>query len=179
MGTTTGIVNVQYTDFEGQAINKDFTVPVNVFAKESDYATIYGDPASIPASDRVQTVIRFYDLTTGKVVETDIIYMKRGDDDQQIATSDTIQYLEENYARYAEPGLTGRLGYEMVDSGGLNSLDYTSNNVVTVLIKPSQDTSLIQMTINIYVMILRMVTWIRQFSSAISAPCRKEPPLSG
>ncbi len=112
MGTTTGIVNVQYTDFEGQAINKDFTVPVNVFAKESDYATIYGDPASIPASDRVQTVIRFYDLTTGKVVETDIIYMKRGDDDQQIATSDTIQYLEENYARYAEPGLTGRLGYE-------------------------------------------------------------------
>ncbi|WP_407366075.1 LPXTG cell wall anchor domain-containing protein [Limosilactobacillus oris] len=140
MGTTTGIVNVQYTDFEGQAINKDFTVPVNVFAKESDYATIYGDPASIPASDRVQTVIRFYDLTTGKVVETDIIYMKRGDDDQQIATSDTIQYLEENYARYAEPGLTGRLGYEMVDSGGLNSLDYTSNNVVTVLIKPSQDT---------------------------------------
>ena len=139
MGTTTGIVNVQYTDFEGQAINKDFTVPVNVFAKESDYATIYGDPASIPASDRVQTVIRFYDLTTGKVVETDIIYMKRGDEDQQIATSDTIQYLEENYARYAEPGLAGRLGYEMVDSGGLNSLDYTSNKVMTVLVKPSQD----------------------------------------
>lgn len=139
MGTTTGIVNVQYTDFEGQTINKDFTVPVNVFAKESDYATIYGDPASIPASDRVQTVIRFYDLTTGKVVETDIIYMERGDDDQQIAASDTIQYLEENYARYAEPGLTGRLGYEMVDSGGLNSLDYTSNKAVTVLVKPSQD----------------------------------------
>lgn len=139
VGITTGIVNVQYTDFEGQAINKDFTVPVNVFAKESDYATIYGDPASIPASDRVQTVIRFYDLTTGKVVETDIIYMKRGDEDQQIATSDTIQYLEENYARYADPGLAGRLGYEMVDSGGLNSLDYTSNKVVTVLVKPSQD----------------------------------------
>ena len=66
--TTTGIVNVQYTDFEGQAINKDFTVPVNVFAKESDYATIYGDPASIPASDRVQTVIRFYDLTSKQLL---------------------------------------------------------------------------------------------------------------
>ncbi|WP_242363838.1 Rib/alpha-like domain-containing protein [Limosilactobacillus antri] len=139
-GATTGIVNVQYTDYEGQAINKDFSVPVNVFAKESDYATVYGDPASIPASDRVQTVIRFYDLATGKVVETDIIYMKRDDADQQNATSDTIQYLEENYARYAEPGLPGRLGYEMVNSGRLNSLDYTSNNVVTVLVKPSQDT---------------------------------------
>lgn len=139
VGATTGIVNVQYTDDEDQPVSKDFTVPVNVFAKESDYATIYGDPASIPASDRVQLVIRFYDLATKKVVETDIIYMKRGDDGQQNAASDTIQNLEENYAHYGEPGLAGRLGYEMVDSGGLNSLDYTSNNVVTVLVKPSQD----------------------------------------
>lgn len=137
MGATTGIVNVQYTDYEDQPVSKNFTIPVSVFAKESDYATVYGDPATIPASDRVQELIRFYDLATKKGVETDIIYVKRGDNDQLTMAADVINYLQQNYGQYGQPG---RLGYSIVNSDGLNSFNYTNNQVATVLVKPSQDT---------------------------------------
>ncbi len=104
MGATTGIVNVQYTDYEDQPVSKNFTIPVSVFAKESDYATVYGDQATIPASDRVQELIRFYDLATKKGVETDIIYVKRGDNDQLTMAADVINYLQQNYGQYGQPG---------------------------------------------------------------------------